>query len=206
MKIGIIGAGNIGGTLARHFVKAGYEVALANSRGAASLEDLAKELGPTLHASTAEGAARFGDVIFLAIPWRNPEALPPAELVAGKIVVDAMNPYKPDFTLFDLEEPSSIITHQQMPDARLVKAFNTIWFKHLQEEADTTKPVDERRVIPIAGDDPEAKKIVADLVEAIGFGPLDAGMLSGSRKQEPNQPFYNKDLTLKDARLLLEQA
>ena len=58
------------------------------------------------------------------MPWRNPEALPPAELVAGKIVVDAMDPYKPYFTLFDLEETSSIITHQQMPDARLVKVFN----------------------------------------------------------------------------------
>jgi predicted dinucleotide-binding enzyme len=164
------------------------------------LAAIAQELGPNLHPSTVKEATRFADVLFLATPWRNPEALPGAELVVGKIVVDAMNPYKQDFSLYTLEEPSSVTTAKRLPGARLVKAFNTIWFKHLQEEPDTSKALEDRRVIPIAGNDVEAKKIVAALVEAIGFGPLDAGTLAVSVKQEPNQSLYNKSMTVREAR------
>ena len=83
MKIGIIGAGNIGGTLARHFAKVGHQVAVSNSRGTASLTDLVRSIGPNACAMTVEDAAKFGEIILLAVPWRAPEALPPASLLAG---------------------------------------------------------------------------------------------------------------------------
>ncbi len=93
MKIGIVGSGNIGGTLARLFMQAGHEVALSNSRGPASLQAFVQELGPKAHAMTVEEAAKFGEVVVVAIPFRNVEGLPAPEWVKGKIVVDAMNPY-----------------------------------------------------------------------------------------------------------------
>ena len=102
MKIGIIGAGMIGATAARLFVKAGHDVAISNSRGPASLAELEAELKPRGRAATAIDAARFGEIVLLALPWRNPEALPPAGEVAGKIVIDAMNPYGKDGSVTDL--------------------------------------------------------------------------------------------------------
>lgn len=203
MNIAILGSGMIGGTLARHFIAAGHTVALANSRGPESLGPLAAELGAALLPMTKEAAAAFGEVVVLATPWRQSEALPSPEAVEGKIVVDAMNPYAPDFTLYALDRPSSVLTAERLPGARLVKAFNSIWFKHLQEEARKDTPVEERRVIPLSGDDAEAKRVVAGLVEQIGFGPLDIGTLADSRRQEPNQPFYNKSIPLAEAKALL---
>jgi len=102
MKIGILGAGNIGSVAARLFIATGHEVALSNSRGPESLQDLVRELGPRAHAMTIEDAARFGEVVLLAVPWRTPEALPSSDLLKGKIVIDAMNPYRPDGGFYDL--------------------------------------------------------------------------------------------------------
>ena len=90
MKIGILGAGNIGATAARLFVAAGHDVAISNSRGPDSLRDLITELGPQANAMTIRDAARFGDIVLLAVPWRSPEALPEPELLRNKIVIDAM--------------------------------------------------------------------------------------------------------------------
>ncbi len=132
MKIGIIGAGNIGATAAHLFVDAGHEVAISNSRGPDSLRTLVSDLGPGAHAMSVNDAARFGEVILLAVPWRSPEALPAPEFLKGKIVIDAMNPYRPDFTIEDLgDSTSSEETAKRLPDARLVKAFNTIYYQHL---------------------------------------------------------------------------
>src|ERR1700712_2394239 len=94
MKIGIIGAGKIGSTVARLFIKAGHQVALSNSRGPASLTEEIKKLGDNAIAMTVNDAAEFGDVILLAVPWIKPDALPDPKYVDGKIVIDAMNPYK----------------------------------------------------------------------------------------------------------------
>src|ERR1700684_4350141 len=102
MKIGILGAGNIGATAARLFVSAGHEVALSNSRGPETLQELVTQLGPRAQAVTIAEAAKFGDVILLAVPWRSPEALPHPELLRNKIVIDAMNPYRPDGGFYDL--------------------------------------------------------------------------------------------------------
>lgn len=203
MKIGIIGSGNIGGTLARLFTRAGHEVTLANSRGAQSLADFVRELGPHAHAAGTDDAARFGEVVILATPWRIPEALPRVESVAGKIVVDAMNPYGPDGKVLDLGTSTSAEeTAKRLPGARLVKAFNTIWFKHLGENGRSELPPDERHAIFVAGDDDEAKGIVARLIDDIGFVAVDSGSLSdGGRRQQPDGPLYNKTMNGREARV-----
>src|SRR5690348_4033103 len=95
MTIAVLGSGRIGAAAARLFVAAGHEIAIANSRGPESLRELVAELGPRAHAMTVAEAARFGDVVLLAVPWHLEEALPAAEVLRGKIVVDAMNPYNP---------------------------------------------------------------------------------------------------------------
>jgi 8-hydroxy-5-deazaflavin:NADPH oxidoreductase len=201
MKIGILGSGNIGGTAARLFLAAGHEVALSNSRGPASLSELVSELGPRAHAMTIGDAARFGDVVLLAVPWRAPEALPEAAVLRGKIVIDAMNPYHPDGGFYDLGgSTSSEEVLKRMPGARLVKAFNTIYYVHLANRGSKDLPLDERHTIYVAGDDAEAKKLVAGLIEEIGFAAIDTGSLrEGGVLQQPDSPIYNKTYNKREA-------
>lgn len=205
-KIGIIGAGMIGATTAKLFVDAGHEVAVSNSRGPASLKGLTATLGSKARAMTVEDAARWGDIVLLAVPWRTPEALPPPDAVKGKIVIDAMNPYTRDGGIADLgTSSSSEETRRRLPGARIVKAFNTIWYKHLAERGRYDLRVDDRHAIFVASDDPDAKRIVMTLIEDIGFGPVDTGALAeGGRRQQPNTALYNKVLTVREARALLK--
>lgn len=204
-RIGIIGAGMIGATAARLFVAAEHQVAVSNSRGPATLEPLVKELGPKAHAMTVADAARWADIVLLAVPWRSPEALPPVDAVRGKIVIDAMNPYGKDGSVLDLgAKTSSEETRTRLPGARIVKAFNTIWYKHLASRGRRDLPVDDRQAIFVASDDAEAKQTVMRLIEEIGFGPVDTGSLvEGGRRQQPNTPLYNKVLTVHDAKTLV---
>jgi len=204
MKIGIIGAGMIGATAARLFVAAGHDVAVSNSRGPETLADLIASLGPHARAMTPAEAARWADLVLLAVPWRSPEALPPPSTVAGTIVVDAMNPYAEGGGIIDLgTATSSEETRQHLPGARLVKAFNTIWHRHLAERGRTDLPLDDRHAIFVAGDDAEAKKTVMSLIDDIGFGPVDTGSLAeGGRLQQPGGPLYNKVLTRREGAAL----
>jgi len=206
MKIGLIGAGNIGETAARLFVRVGHEVGISNSRGPDSLRGLVAELGPHARAMTVNDAARFGDLVLLAVPWRSPEALPKPDLVAGKIVIDAMNPYLPDSTIQDLgDSTSSEETAKRLPGARLVKAFNTIYYQHLASRGRTDIPVDQRHAIFVAGDDEDAKQVVKRLIEEIGFAPVDTGSLrDGGRKQQPGSSIYNKPMTGREAKAAVE--
>jgi predicted dinucleotide-binding enzyme len=203
MKIGIIGSGYIGGTTARLFIDAGHEVALSNSRGPKSLAQKVEELGAHARAVTPAEAAKFGDVVLLAVPLKNYVDLPVAEL-RGKIAIDAMN-YYPDrdgqIALLDSgETTSSSLVAQHLAGARVVKAFNTIWFEHLRSEAKKDAPVEKRRAIFVSGDDDEAKAIVSKLIEEIGFGPLDLGTLAESSSQEPGSPLYNRQISVEEAR------
>ena len=202
MRIGIVGSGNIGGTAARLFARAGHEVAVSNRRGPESLRELVDSIGPAARATTVDEAAEWGEVVLLAIPFRSPEGLPRPESVAGKIVIDAMNPYGDGGGIIDLgDSPSSEETLKRLPGARLVKALNTIWFRHLSERGRTDLPVDERHAVFLAGDDAEAKTIVSRLIEEIGFAPVDTGSLcEGGRRQEPNAPLYNQVMTGREAR------
>jgi predicted dinucleotide-binding enzyme len=205
MKIGIIGAGNIGATAARLFVGAGHEIAISNSRGPDSLRTLAGELGSRAQAMTVSDAARFGEVILLAVPWRSPEALPAPEFLKGKIVIDAMNPYRPDFTIEDLgSSTSSEETAKRLPGARLVKAFNTIYYQHLASRGRAGLPVEQRHAIFVAGDDADAKRVVMRLIEEIGFAPVDTGSLrEGGRIQQPGSAIYNQPMTGQEAKAAL---
>jgi len=205
MKIGIIGAGHIGATAARLFVRAGHEVAVSNSRGPESLRELVAELGERARALGVEDAARFGEVVLLAVPWRTPEALPSPRAVRGKVVIDAMNPYRDDGGLYDLgESTSSEEVAKRLPGARLVKAFNTIYYQHLATRGRPELPVEERHAILVAGDDDEAKRVVSRLIEDIGFAPVDTGTLrEGGRRQQPNTAVYNRPMTGREARQAL---
>jgi predicted dinucleotide-binding enzyme len=201
MKIGILGSGTIGAAAARLFVAVGHEVALSNSRGPESLHALVDELGPRAHAMTIEDAARFGDVVLLAVPWRAPEALPKPEILCGKIVIDAMNPYRADGGFYDLGgSTSSEEVLKRIPGVRLVKAFNTIYYVHLASRGRVDLPLDQRHTIYVAGDDAEAKNVVARLIEEIGFAAVDTGSLrEGGRLQEPNSPIYNQTYNRREA-------
>jgi predicted dinucleotide-binding enzyme len=200
MKISIIGAGNIGGNLARLLLKAGHEVALANSRGPASLKSFVDELGAGLHPVTVDKAITFSDVIIISIHWRTVDSLPVFN-VPGKIIVDTTNPYKEDGTFYDLgNDISSSRVIKHFPEGTVVKAFNTIWFKHLAETGNKKLPVEQRRVIPIAGDDKNAKAKISKLIEEIGFGPMDTGTLKeGSKLQGVQGILYNREITVKEA-------
>ena len=207
MKIGVVGSGNIGGNAARLFVRAGHEVALSNSRGGEGLDALVKELGDKAHATTIENAAKFGDVVLVAIPFGNYRDLP-ADAFKGKVVIDTGN-YYPERdgkvpALDQDETTSSELMSAHLKEARLVKGFNTIYFKHLASQGDTSLPLEDRRAIFIAGDDSQAKEIVARLIEEIGFAAVDTGFLhEGGRSQQPGTALYNKDVTAKDAADLL---
>lgn len=206
MNIGILGAGNIGANAARLFAKFGHDVRIANSRGPASLAALTADMGERVTPSTPEDAVAFGDVVLLAVPWvAKEEAIPEAGPYDGKIVIDAMNPYTADFEIEDLgNRGSSEVTRTLVPGARLVKAFNTLFYRRL---ADDGKPsgTKGRLAIPVASDDAAAKAVVMQLIDAIGFDPVDSGNLADGRRQQPGNPVYNQSLDAADARAALAQ-
>jgi 8-hydroxy-5-deazaflavin:NADPH oxidoreductase len=202
MNIGILGAGNIGANLAKLFARAGHSVRIANSRGPASLAATVAELGDGVRAATASDAVAFGDVVVIAVPWAHKEdAVPDAGPYDDKIVVDAMNPYTEDFELEDLgSRTSSEITKTLVPGARLVKAFNTMHYRRLANDG-RPKGAKDRLAIFLAGDDKAAKATVAQLIDEIGFEPIDTGSLAeGGRKQQPGSSIYNVPLTTRDAK------
>jgi predicted dinucleotide-binding enzyme len=201
MKIGIVGAGNIGGTAAELFASAGHEVVISNSRGPQSIASRVNSIGPTVTAKTVKDAVQFGEVILLAIPWRKRQELPSSELFEGKIVIDAMNPYSENFEVLDLgNSTSSEEVSKQLHTSSLVKAFNTIYYEHLRTKGRRDAPKEDRFAIFVAGDDPKAKAVVSRLIEDIGFASVDSGSLrEGGRKQQPGSPIYNNPMILEVA-------
>lgn len=199
MNIGIIGAGNIGGTLAALFARAGHKVYLSNSRGPETLEDKVVELGPNVAAVTARDAAAFGEVVLEAVPFGRYQDLP-ADVLAGKVVVSASNYYPNRDGSVDfrgLTQTGLIAEH--LSGSRVVKAFNTIFWQHLRDQGDPSLPLAERRAIFIAGDDAAAKQVVTALIEALGFAAVDTGTLADSAAQEPGSAIYNEDITAAEA-------
>lgn len=209
MKIGIIGAGNIGAAAAKLFIEAGHEIAIANSRGAETLRDLVAQLGEKARAASLEDAAAFGEIVFVSIPFGKYATLP-AVIFEGKIVIDSNNYYLGrDGNYVELDAgktTSSELLGNHLKGARIVKGFNTIWFEHLKTQGNKELPLETRRVIFIAGDDSKAKETVAKLIEDIGFAAVDTGFLhEGGKLQQPDTPIYNKTLTAREAEAILEK-
>jgi predicted dinucleotide-binding enzyme len=202
MEIGILGSGNIGANAARVFARAGHHVRIANSRGPESLRALVAEIGNNVEAMSAQEAIDGSDVVLIAVPWtKREEALGEIEGWDEKIVIDAMNPYTEDFEIEDLgTKTSTEFIRALVPGARVVKAFNTIYYKRLATEG-KPKGTPGRLAIPVASDDSAAKRVVIDLIEEIGFDAVDnGGLVEGGRKQQPGSPIYNQPLGAKEMR------
>lgn len=189
MRIGIIGSGNIGGNLTRRLTDLGHEVAVANSRGPDSLKGLADETGAT--ASTVDEAIRGAELVVVAIPLKVVPDLPVDQL-AGHVVIDANNYYPGrDGHIAEIESgvPSSRWVAQHLRGAKVVKAFNNMYAAYLLDRA-LPAGTEGRIALPIAGDDGPAKETVLQLVDDLGFDPVDVGTLDDSWRQEPDTPVY----------------
>ena len=206
MRIGFMGAGRIGGTLARQLAALGHDVAVSNSRGPETLAALVASIGERGQALTAADAARWGELLVVSVPFGRYRELP-VDGVAGKVVIDTNN-YYPNrdgqYTEIDADHTtSSEMLAAYLSGARVVKAFNNINWEHLR---DLARPAGApgRIGLPIAGDDAEAKRTVAELIDAIGFDAVDAGTLAaGGRKQQPGTAVYGTDLPTADLRAAL---
>lgn len=209
MKIGIIGAGHIGGTLARRLTALGHEVSIANSRGPDTLTELARETGAK--PVTVEQAARAGEVVIVTIPEKNIRDLP-ADLFKGVpddvVVVDTGN-YYPRNRDGLIEEIEAGMPESRWVSERLgrpvIKAFNNIFARSLAEGG-KPRGTKGRIALPIAGDDQKAKAVVMKLVDELGFDPIDAGTLDESWRQQPGTPVYTKDYDAEGVRRALAEA
>jgi len=196
MKIGIIGAGEIGGTLTRRLRALGYDVTVANSRGPETLAELARETGAT--AATAQEAAHGRDLVIFSIPMKNvPQQRGLFDGVGPDVVVvDTCNyyPHQRDGRIDEIEagmtEGRWVATQLGRP---VVKAFNSInWTRLLNNGRPKGDPA--RIAVPVAGDDAAAKAKVIDLLDALGFDGVDAGGLDDSWRQQPGTPCYGADM------------
>jgi predicted dinucleotide-binding enzyme len=190
--VGIIGSGQIGGTIARLAVEAGHQIVLSNSRGPETLADTVAELGPQAFAATSEEAAAAGDLVVVSVPVNAFPSLPSAAL-AGKTVIDTCN-YGPERDghipeLDDNSLTSSELLARYLPDAMLVKAFNNIYFEHLLNLHRPAGAADHS-YLPIAGDSATAKAAVTEFLDSIGYRVVDAGTLADSWRQATGTPVW----------------
>ena len=201
LKIGIIGSGNIGGTLGEFWVKAGHEV-LFSSRHPEQLAGLVERLGPRARAGTPREAASFGDVILVSVPYA---ALPQigrdlAKELSGKIVLDTCNPV-PNRDGKMAEEArakgTGIASPEYLPGTRLIRAFNTLGVQRLRGAAYREG---ERVAIPIAGDDKAALELASRLVRDAGFDPVVVGPLARAKQFDQGGPLYGKVITAPEMR------
>jgi predicted dinucleotide-binding enzyme len=199
MKIGIIGSGNIGGTMGALWVKAGHPV-LFSSRHPEQLKPLADSLGPLARAGTVRDALAFGDAILIAVPY---SAYPQvgkdfATELRGKVVLDAGNAV-PGRDGEIVEEANAngigITSAKYLPGARIVRAFNTLSYRILASNANRPGT---RMAIPIAGDDQEALAIASNLVRSAGFDPVIIGSLESAKHFARRAPLYGQQITAEE--------
>ena len=207
MKIGIIGAGHIGGTLARRLSALGHDVSIANSRAPETLAALAAQTG--VKTVTEREAARGKNLVIVTIPEKSVPHLPKDLFASGDqpVIVDTGNYYpQRDGRIAAIEDgtPESQWVAQQL-GRPVVKAFNTMYAQHLLERgraADQTG----RIAMPVAGDDSSAKAVVLKLIDELGFDGVDAGTLAESWRQQPGTPIYGADLNADEAQKALGSA
>ncbi|MEU2061560.1 NAD(P)-binding domain-containing protein [Streptomyces sp. NPDC013455] len=209
MKIGIIGAGNIGGNLTRRLTALGHDVSVANSRGPETLRELAAETGATpVHAAqAAEGA----QVVVITVPLKAVPSLPSGLLdgaAEGAAVIDTGNYYpQRDGRIAAVEDEG--LTESRWTEQHLghpvVKAFNGTY---AQDLLDRHRPAGdpERMALPVAGDDEAAKRVVRDLIDELGFDTVDAGTIAESWRQQPGTPVYGLRAGVEEVRKALAEA
>jgi hypothetical protein len=206
--IGIIGAGHIGGQLARLAVQNGYRLVISNSRGPETLQDLVGELGEHATAATAAEAAAAGDVVVVTIPLKNIGAVPVAPL-EGKLVIDTNNYYpERDGRIVALDDATSTtagLLQDHLPASKVVKAFNHIYSADLTTVG-TPTGTDGRRALAIFGNDGDARATVAALLDEFGFDAVDGGAVTESWRSERDQPAYVKPFDAAQLREALGQA
>lgn len=190
--IGLIGSGHIGSTVARLAVAAGDEVVLSNSRGPETLSELVDELGPAARAATALEAAAAGDIVVVTIPLKNYREVP-VEPLRGKVVIDTNN-YYPDrdghiAELDDETTTTSELLQAHLPESQVVKAFNNIYFEFLASLARPSGS-SERSVLAIAGDDLDAKRVVTEFLDRIGYDAYDVGPLAEGWRYQRDTAAY----------------
>ena len=200
--IGLIGAGHIGSQVARLAVRHGYDVVISNSRGPETLKDLVSELGPRARAGTSQQAAEAGDVVVVTIPLKNIDDVPVSPL-AGKIVIDTNNYYPQrdgDIAELDAETTTtSELLQRHLPSSKVVKAFNHIYAAALTTDGQPAG-TPNRRALAIAGNDAEAKRVVAQLIDQLGFDVVDVGPLSDSWRIQRDTPGYGPRRTAEELR------
>lgn len=209
MTIGIIGAGQIGGMLARKLTKIGHQVSIANARGPESLKELEKETGAK--AVTVEEAARAGEVVIVTIPMKAIANLPRGlfeGVPESVVVVDTCNyyPKERDGRIAAIEDglPESRYVERQI-GRPVIKAFNNMRAQH-QMELGRPAGSPDRRALPVAGDDPRAKQVVMKLVDELGFDAVDASGIDDSWRQQPKTPVYTSDLDAEGVKRALDRA
>jgi 8-hydroxy-5-deazaflavin:NADPH oxidoreductase len=190
--IGILGSGHVGSNLARAVTAHGYDVVLSNTQGPDSLAGLVKELGPHASAATPAEAAGAGDFAIVAIPLTTISEVP-VEPLAGKVVISTINYFPqryghvPEIDDGTTTAPGLLQAH--LPQSRVVRAFSMI--NAAEMSADGHPPGDpRRRALALAGDDPAAKRVVADLYEELGFDAVDIGGLDESWRVDAGQPAF----------------
>jgi 8-hydroxy-5-deazaflavin:NADPH oxidoreductase len=200
VRIGIVGAGRIGGNCARQFAKGGHDVKLSFSRSRQRLEALAAEIGDRASVGTPREAAEFGEVVVLSVAWDSlDDALSETGALDGKIVIDTSNQFG------SISPPTNGETAAQhnaarMPGARYTKSFNTLTSGFQAEVAN--RPGDQRVVQWICGDDSDAKRVVAGLIADAGYAPVDLGTNAQAAVMEmPRRPgaVYGEEYRLPDA-------
>ncbi|HUQ09403.1 MAG TPA: NAD(P)-binding domain-containing protein [Steroidobacteraceae bacterium] len=204
LKIGIIGTGEIGGALARHWAKAGHQLVIS-SRHPEQLASLARELGPNVKTGTPREAAAFGDVILISVPYKATAQVGRdlAAEIQGKVVLDTGNPYPSrdgDMAVRDRQRGTGVASKEYLPGTKLVRAFNAINSGPLADEA-FKKP--ERLGIPLASDYPEALQVAAQLVRDAGFDPVVVGDLSRAREFDYGTAVYVRSYTAAKIREVL---
>jgi 8-hydroxy-5-deazaflavin:NADPH oxidoreductase len=192
-RIGVIGSGNIGGTIGGLWVKKGHSV-FFSSRHPEELKDMIAKLGSLAKAGTVEEAVAFGDVLFIAVPYG---AVPQigkdySAKMKGKVMLDACNAVSSrDGAIADEVEQNGIgvTTQKYFPGVRVVRAFNTMSYMIFAREANRPDP---KLAIPIAGDDRQALQVAATLVRDAGFDPVIVGTLADARRFQRGQPGYGQ--------------
>jgi predicted dinucleotide-binding enzyme len=205
MKIGIIGTGDIGGALARHWAKAGHQL-LISSRHPEQLQPLAKELGPNVKVGTPREAAAFGEVVLVSVPYHATAQVgrDHAAELKDKVVLDTGNPYPSrdgEMAVRDRQRSTGVASKEYLPGTKLVRAFNAINSGPLANEA-FRKP--ERIGIPLASDHPEALKVAEQLVSDAGFDPVVVGGLARAREFDFGTPVYVRSFSAAEIRKTLQ--